>query len=223
PSQFITAVWLEPIQGEGGINLLQMDFLRQLRQLCDKNDWLLMVDEVQCGMGRTGKWLAHQWADIRPDVVSMAKGLASGLPIGAVIAGPVAKDIFQPGNHGCTFGGSPLVTRVAAETLAVVQVEGLLNNALEVGSYLKSQLIHNLKHLPQIVDIRGQGLMLGIELSRPCRHIMQLALEEGLLLSVTAEKVVRLLPPLILTQGQADEIVEKLCKVIEKFINGIDI
>jgi acetylornithine aminotransferase len=216
----VVAVFLETIQGEGGINPMHLDYLKDLRTLCDERDWLLMVDEVQSGMGRTGKWFAHQWAGIVPDVMPLAKGLGSGVPIGAVVAGPRAAQIFQPGNHGSTFGGNPLAMRAGIETIRIMQEEGLLDNAAEVGAHLKAGLEAALQGVAGVKEIRGQGLMLGIELDRPCTAITGLAAEAGLLLSVTADSVIRLVPPLILTQAEADQIVALLVPVIRSFLSA---
>ena len=189
----VVAVFFETIQGEGGINAMRVDYLQKVRALCDQKDWLLMIDEVQCGMGRTGKWFAHQWAGIVPDVMPLAKGLGSGVPIGAVVAGPRAADIFQPGNHGTTFGGNPLAMRAGVETLRIMEEEQLLENAAHVGAHLKRALARELGGLQGVTEIRGQGLMIGIELARTCNVLIQRAAEAGLLISVTADNVVRLL------------------------------
>jgi acetylornithine aminotransferase len=214
----VVAVFFETIQGEGGINPMRIDYLKQLRQLCDERDWLMMIDEVQCGMGRTGKWFAHQWAGIVPDVMPLAKGLGSGVPIGAVVAGPRAARIFQPGNHGTTFGGNPLAMRAGLETIRIMEEDGLLDNAVQVGTHLKASLENAFAGNPGVKEVRGQGLMLGIELTRPCGVLAQRALDAGLLLSVTADTVVRLVPPLILTRAEADEIVAILVPLIEAFL-----
>ncbi len=214
----VVAVFFETIQGEGGINPMRTDYLKEVRALCDQQDWLMMIDEVQCGMGRTGKWFAHQWAGIVPDVMPLAKGLGSGVPIGAVVAGPKAAQIFQPGNHGTTFGGNPLATRAGVETLRIMEEDGLLENAARVGEHLRAALDRELHKLPGFVEVRGQGLMLGIELDRPCGVIMNQALEAGLLLSVTADSVIRLVPPLIITVEEADEIVAILAPIVKKFL-----
>jgi acetylornithine aminotransferase len=214
----VTAVFMEVIQGEGGINPATVEYLRAARRICDEQGWLLMLDEVQCGMGRTGKWFAHQWAGITPDVMPLAKGLGSGVPIGAVVAGPKAKDIFQPGNHGTTFGGNPLAMRAGIETIRIMEEEGLLANAAKVGQHLRDALARELKaELANggVKEIRGSGLMLGIELSKPCGAILTQAADNGLLLSVTADTVVRLVPPLILSIAEADEIVSILCPLIK--------
>ncbi len=214
----VVAVFFETIQGEGGINPMRIDYLQQLRQLCDERDWLMMIDEVQCGMGRTGKWFAHQWAGIKPDVMPLAKGLGSGMPIGAGVAGPKAANIFQPGNHGTTFGGNPLAMRAGVETIRIMEEEGLLDNAAKVGAHLKTALQKALAGNPGVKDVRGQGLMIGIELTKPCGVLAQRALDAGLLLSVTADSVVRLVPPLILTEAEADEMVGILVPLIEAFL-----
>jgi len=214
----VVAVFFETIQGEGGIHAMRVDYLKQVRQLCDERDWLMMVDEVQCGMGRTGKWFAHQWAGIVPDVMPLAKGLGSGVPIGAVVAGPKAAHIFQPGNHGTTFGGNPLAMRAGVETVRIMEEQGLLANAAKVGAHLKAALEQRLASNSGVKEVRGQGLMIGIELTKPCGVLTERALNAGLLLSVTADSVVRLVPPLILTEAEADEIVGILVPLIEAFL-----
>ena len=214
----VVAVFLEAIQGEGGVKMAHMDYLREVRQLCDERNWLLMIDEVQCGMGRTGKWFAHQWAGIKPDVMPLAKGLGSGVPIGAVVAGPKAANIFQPGNHGTTFGGNPLAMRAGLETIRIMEEDGLLANAATVGAHLKAALQRELGSLPGVKDIRGQGLMIGVELNKPCTVIMQRAVEVGLLISVTADSVIRMVPSLILTTAEADEIVALLVPLVREVL-----
>jgi acetylornithine/N-succinyldiaminopimelate aminotransferase len=214
----VVAVFFETIQGEGGINPMRVDYLQQVRQLCDARDWLLMIDEVQCGMGRTGKWFAHQWAGIRPDVMPLAKGLGSGVPVGAIVAGPKAANIFQPGNHGTTFGGNPLAMRAGVETIRIMEEDGLLENAANIGAHLKGALASELGDLPGVKDIRGQGLMIGVELDRPCNVLTTRACEAGLLISVTADNVIRLLPPLIMNRAEADEVVERLVPLVKKFL-----
>ena len=189
-----------------------------MRELCDRHDLLLMLDEVQCGIGRTGKWFAHQWAGIQPDVMPLAKGLGSGVPIGAVVCGPRAANIFKPGNHGTTFGGNPLSMRAGIETLRIMEEEGLLENAAAVGAHLKAALERELAGVAGVTEVRGAGLMLGIELDRPCGVVLTRALEAGLLLSVTADSVVRLVPPLTLSVAEADEIVAILVPVIKTFL-----
>jgi len=214
----VVAVFLEAIQGEGGIHEMQLDYLRDVRALCDERDWLFMIDEVQCGMGRTGKWFAHQWAGIHPDVMPLAKGLGSGVPIGAVVAGPKAAHIFEPGNHGSTFGGNPLAMRAGIETMRIMKEDGLLENAAQMGEYLQAQLHKALSPLEGFKEVRGKGLMIGVELTRPCSVIMQKSLEAGLLLSVTADSVIRLVPALIITRDECDEIVARLTPVVKEFL-----
>ncbi len=217
----VVAVFVEAIQGEGGVNPLHMDYLRALRSLCDKRDWLLMIDEVQCGMGRTGKWFAHQWAGIVPDVMPLAKGLGSGVPVGAIVAGPRAAKVLGVGNHGSTFGGNPLAMRAGLATIAVMERDDLLANAQRVGDHLKACLAQGLAAQladGSVKDIRGQGLMLGIELAKPCGALMQQAMDKVLLISVTADSVVRLVPSLTLTEAQASDIAAILCPLISQFL-----
>ena len=217
----VVAVFFEAIQGEGGINPMDAGYMQQVRKLCDENDWLLMIDEVQCGMGRTGKWFAHQWAGIQPDVMPLAKGLGSGVPIGAVVAGPRAAHIFGPGNHGTTFGGNPLAMRAGIETLKIMEEDGLVAHAARVGAHLKAALSRELAgelKSGRVKEIRGFGLMLGIDLAVPCGEILQRAADNGLLLSVTADSVIRLVPPLILSEAEADNIVAILCPLIKQLL-----
>jgi acetylornithine/N-succinyldiaminopimelate aminotransferase len=214
----VVAVFFEAIQGEGGINSMKDDYLRDVRALCDERDWLLMIDEVQCGMGRTGKWFAHQWAGIKPDVMPLAKGLGSGVPIGAVVAGPKAANIFGPGNHGTTFGGNPLAMRAGVETLRIMEEEGLLANAAKVGDHLRAALARELAGEKGLKEIRGRGLMLGIELTVPCGELLARAAENGLLLSVTADTVIRMVPSLIMTTAEADEAVAILVPLIKQLL-----
>lgn len=214
----VTAVFFETIQGEGGVNPMRAEYLQQVRKLCDERNWLLMIDEVQCGVGRTGKWFAHQWAGIQADVMPLAKGLGSGVPIGAVVAGPKAANIFVPGNHGTTFGGNPLAMRAGIETIRIMEQDHLLANAAAMGERLMQGLRTQLAGVPGVVEVRGQGLMVGLELDRPCAEIMTLAADAGLLLSVTAERVIRLVPPLIITAAEIDEVLEKLIPIVKKFL-----
>ncbi len=206
----VVAVFFEAIQGEGGVNPLDDAYMRDVRALCDERDWLLMIDEVQCGIGRTGKWFAHQWAGITPDVMPLAKGLGSGVPIGAIVAGPKAANILQPGNHGSTFGGNPLAMRAGVETLAIMESEDLLTNASTVGDYFVNALKEAFKAETGVVSIRGRGLMVGVELNQPCGALVGQAAEAGLLISVTADSVIRMVPPLILTVEQAQTVVDLL-------------
>ncbi len=215
----VTAVFLEVIQGEGGVNPARTEYLQAVRKLCDDKGWLLMLDEVQCGMGRTGKWFAHQWAGIQPDVMPLAKGLGSGVPIGAVVCGPKAANVLQPGNHGTTFGGNPLAMRAGVETIKIMEEEQLLAHADRVGKHLHDALVRELGELKGVAEIRGQGLMIGIELDRPCGVLLQRAVDAGLLLSITADKVIRLLPALIITAEEADEIVAILVPLVKAFLS----
>ena len=215
----VVAVFFETIQGEGGVNPMRAQYLQDVRALCDARDWLLMIDEVQCGMGRTGKWFAHQWAGIKPDVMPLAKGLGSGVPIGAVVAGPKAAAIFAPGNHGTTFGGNPLSMRAGVETIRIMEEDGLLDNAAQVGKHLQTRLLTTLLGKPGVKEVRGQGLMIGIELDKPCGVITQRAADAGLLLSVTADSVIRLVPPLIMTVAEADEVAAILLPIIDQFLS----
>ena len=216
----VVAVFLETIQGEGGIHAARNDYLKAVRRLCDERDWLLMLDEVQCGIGRTGQWFAHQWAGIRPDVMPLAKGLGSGVPVGAVVCGPRAANVLGPGNHGTTFGGNPLAMRAGVETLRIMEEDGLLANAAKVGGELKAALQRELSKVPGFVEVRGEGLMLGIELDRACGELLGRAAEAGLMLSVTAERVIRLVPALILTSEEAAQIVQILVPLVTDFLSS---
>ena len=213
----VVAVLLEVLQGEGGIRPTDVKNLKDLRALCNERGWLMMIDEVQSGIGRTGKWLAHQWAEILPDVVVFAKGLGGGVPIGAIGACGPAAGVLGPGSHGTTFGGSPLVSAAGIATLRALEEEHLLENAATVGAHLKAALGKALLGTPGVREVRGQGLMLGIELEKPCSVLTARALEAGLLINVTRDRVVRLLPPLILTTQEADEIVKILVPLIKAF------
>jgi acetylornithine/N-succinyldiaminopimelate aminotransferase len=211
----VLAVWLEVLQGEGGIQVADVDYVRALRRLADERGWLLMIDEVQSGIGRTGKWFAHQWADIVPDVITLAKGLGSGVPIGACLTRGHAAGVFGPGNHGTTFGGGPLAMRAGLETLAIIEEEGLMENAVAQGERLRDGLQRALGNL---VEVRGRGLMIGIELDRPCGELVRQALDAGVLINVTHDRVIRLLPPLVLTAADADLIVERLAPLVRSFV-----
>ncbi|MDL5033215.1 aspartate aminotransferase family protein [Pelomonas sp. APW6] len=215
----ITAIFLETIQGEGGVKPARIDFLQQLRAVCDRRDLLLMLDEVQCGIGRTGQWFAHQWAGILPDVMPLAKGLGSGVPVGAVVCGPRAAKVMQPGNHGTTFGGNPLAMRAGVETLRLMEEEGLLANAARVGAELKAGLERELAGVAGVREVRGQGLMLGIELDRPAGALLGRCADAGLMVSVTADRVVRLVPALILSSEEAAQVVSLLVPVIKQFLS----
>jgi acetylornithine/N-succinyldiaminopimelate aminotransferase len=214
----VVAVFFEAIQGEGGINIAHIDYLQQVRALCNERNWLMMIDEVQCGMGRTGKWFAHQWANILPDVMPLAKGLGSGVPIGAVVAGPKAADIFQPGNHGTTFGGNPLAMRAGIETIRIMEEDGLMANAAAIGNRLKNGLEIALSGVTGVKEVRGLGLMIGVELAKPCTDLVKQCADNGLLISVTSDNVIRLVPPLILNASEADEIVSIVCPLIRQFL-----
>ena len=214
----VVAIFLETIQGEGGNNPARWDYLQGLRRICDEHDWLLMLDEVQCGIGRTGKWFAHQWAGIQPDVMPLAKGLGSGVPVGAIVVGPRAVDVLGPGNHGTTFGGNPLAMRAGVETLRIMEEDGVMANAAAVGAVLRAGLERELAGLAGVSDIRGAGLMIGIELDRPCGVLLGRAAEAGLMISVTAERVIRLVPPLILSADEAAQMVAILCPLVKAFL-----
>ncbi|MCL2075429.1 MAG: aspartate aminotransferase family protein [Betaproteobacteria bacterium] len=216
----VVAVMLEIIQGEGGINLASDEYLIALRTLCDEHDWLFAVDEVQCGMGRTGKWFGFQHAGILPDIMTLAKGLGSGVPVGACLAGGRAAGLFGPGNHGSTFGGNPLASVAALATIETIEAEGLLVNATQMGDWLKRELTAALASVTGVREIRGRGLMLGIELDRPCSELVVKALEAGLLINVTRDTVIRLLPPLIFSEVEARELVGKLVPLIRNFLKG---
>ena len=214
----VQAVWLEVLQGEGGIRVADAEYLRALRRLCDRNAWLLMVDEVQCGIARTGKWFGYEWAGIKPDVITLAKGLGSGVPIGAVIAGGRAKGTFGPGNHGTTFGGGPLACRAGLETLRIIEEENLLANAAAMGQRIRDGFAAALQGVAGVAAIRGQGLMIGIELDRPCGDLVKQALANRLLINVTQDRVIRLLPPLVINAREADEIVGRLAPLVRAFV-----
>ena len=216
----IAAILLEPIQGEGGVNAADNEYLENLRQLCDEHGWLMMLDEVQTGAGRTGKWFAFQHTNMKPDVLNLAKGLGNGIPIGACLARGEAAEVFAPGKHGSTFGGNPFASVAAKTVLDIIEDEDLLSNAAHQGEYLLNGFRETLGELNGIVDIRGKGLMIGIELDRPCTELVKQALEnENILINVTAEKVVRLLPPLIIDRSQADEIISRVSRLILNFLN----
>jgi acetylornithine/N-succinyldiaminopimelate aminotransferase len=214
----VVAVLSEAIQGEGGIIEARADYLRALRALCTEKSWLLMIDEVQSGIGRTGKWFAHQWAGISPDVMPLAKGLGSGVPIGACLAKGAAAQVFKPGNHGTTFGGGPLVAVAALRTLEIMEEDNLLANAAAMGVILKQSLAAGLAGVPGVVALRGQGLMLGLELDRPCGAIVEMALKIGLLTNVTQDSVIRILPPLIINAEEAAEIGRRIAEVTKVFL-----
>jgi len=214
----IVAILVEPIQGEGGIHVPDDSYLQQLREICDEQEWLLMLDEVQCGMGRTGKMFAHQHAGITPDVMSLAKALGNGVPIGACLAHGQAAELFAPGNHGTTFGGNPLASAAALAVCETIEKDNLIERAALLGTQLLEGFKAALADTAGIKEIRGKGLMVGIELDHDCPELVKLALEEKLLINVTAGKVIRLLPPLIMTDDQATELVEKLSQLIKRYL-----
>jgi acetylornithine aminotransferase len=214
----IVAVLVEPYQGEGGVNIPEASYLAKLRDICDRNAWLLMLDEVQTGIGRTGKWFAFQHTNILPDVMTLAKGLGSGVPIGACLARGVAAETFVPGKHGSTFGGGPLACTAALTTLQVMAEDDLLSHADDLGTYIRADLEKRLQGITGVREIRGQGLMVGIELDRPCGELVKLALPEKLLINVTNDTVVRLLPPLVMKRAEAALLTEKLADLIRVFL-----
>lgn len=214
----VVAVLVEPFQGEGGVNIPQAQYLRELWEICDQYDWLLMLDEVQSGIGRSGKWFAFQHSEIVPDVMTLAKGLGSGVPIGACLTRNRASDVLKPGNHASTFGGNPLVCAAAYETLAVLEEDALIDHAHELGEYIREQLRVQLAGVDGVVDIRGQGLLIGIELSVPCTELIKKALDQRLLINVTSEKVVRLLPALVMQEDEAKQVVDMTSRLIKTFL-----
>ncbi|MFN7086209.1 MAG: aspartate aminotransferase family protein [Burkholderiales bacterium] len=215
----VVAVLAELIQGEGGINICSPGYLRGLREICDAHGWLLMLDEVQSGTGRTGKWFAFQHSGVMPDVVTLAKGLANGVPIGACLAAGAAATLFKPGSHGSTFGGNPLACAAALATLAIIEEEGLMENAVQIGNLIRAGFAERLAGRPGVRDIRGAGLMIGIELAHPCGELVEQALEKGMLINVTADNVVRLLPPLNFTREQAGMVIDTLTPLILEFLS----
>jgi acetylornithine aminotransferase len=216
----IVAILVEPIQGEGGIRIPAAAYLPQLRAICDQHDWLLMLDEIQSGLCRSGKWFAFQHTSIQPDVMTLAKALGNGLPIGACLAGAKAAHIFAPGNHGSTFGGNPLACRAALATLKVMQDEHLAERAAELGQYFVTQFKQKLGSLSGVAEIRGQGLLLGIELNKDCGELVKQALAKGLLINVTAGNVIRLLPPLVINQTEADQIITIVTQLVQDFLES---
>jgi acetylornithine aminotransferase len=214
----IVAILIEPIQGEGGIRVPADDYLIRLREICDRSGWLLMLDEIQTGIGRTGRLFAFEHSGIQPDVVTLAKGLGNGVPIGACLARGAAAEVFSPGSHGSTFGGNPLACRAGRAVLETLIADGLIENAATQGAYLLDSLRAALGETRGVVEIRGRGLMFGIELDRPCGALVGQALEAGLLINVTAERVIRLLPPLIIDRAQVDELVGALTGLIHGFL-----
>jgi acetylornithine aminotransferase len=216
----VVAMLVEPITGEGGIRIPSPDYLRELRAICDSQGWLLMLDEVQTGIGRTGKWFGFQHSGVKPDVMPLAKGLGGGVPIGACLASGPAADLFQPGKHGSTFGGNPLACAAALAVLEIMEEERLVENAARAGDYLVERLRRDLGDLEAVREIRGKGLMIGIELDRPCGEVVSTALERGLIVNVTADNVVRLVPPLCLSIEHADLLLSTLVPLLREFVAG---
>lgn len=214
----IVAVLVEPYQGEGGVNIPQKKYLQGLREICDQYGWLLMLDEVQSGIGRSGKWFAFQHSDIKPDIMTLAKGLGSGVAIGACLARGAAAAVFKPGNHASTFGGNPLACAAAITTLNVITEDNLLDNAMKLGDYMRKRFAETLAGESGVVEIRGQGLMIGIELSKSCGDLVKQALAQGLLINVTSDKVVRLLPALMMQQEEADQAIDITSTLIKEFL-----
>jgi acetylornithine aminotransferase len=214
----VVAVLVEPVQGEGGIQIPDADYLQGIRTLCDDNNWLMMLDEIQTGMGRSGQWFSYQHSNARPDVMTVAKALGNGMPIGACLARGAAAEVLQPGNHGSTFGGNPLACRVGLAVIDTLQQDNLVERAALLGANLLAGLRAELADCDGVSDIRGHGLLLGIELAQPCAELVTLALEQGLLINVTAGNVVRLLPPLIMTDEQASQLVEQLSTLIKAYL-----
>jgi len=215
----IVAVLLEPVQGEGGINIPKKDYLKKVRSICDENDFLMIVDEVQSGMCRTGKWFAFQHDDVLPDVVTIAKALGNGVPIGACMAREKSSKLFQPGSHGSTFGGNPFVSRIALGVIDILEVNKMDEYAAKLGSYLLQNFRESLKGIEGIVDIRGKGLMIGIELEKECLDLVEKALKNKLLINVTSGNVIRLLPPLVMSEKEADQVVSILANVLKKYLH----
>jgi len=212
----VSAVMVEPIQGEGGINVSRLDYLRGLKNICDEHGWLFISDEVQCGLGRTGKWFVYQHAGFQPDVVPLAKGLAGGVPVGACVTGNRARGVFKPGNHGSTFGGNPLAMTGVVATLDAIKEEKLMERAVRVGDLIRKEI--QTQNLPGVADIRGMGSMIGIELDRPCGELVLDCLHAGLVLNVTADNVVRMLPPLVMNESEAREVVARFVPVLKAFL-----
>ncbi len=215
----VVAVLVEPYQGEGGVNIPQVHYLQGLRDLCNQYGWLLMLDEVQSGIGRSGKWFAFQHSNITPDVMTLAKGLGSGVAIGACLASGVAADLFKPGNHASTFGGNPLACAAALATLAILAEENLIDHAMNLGNFMRNRLKDQLANEAGVVQIRGQGLLIGVELSIPCSGLVKKALEKKLLINVTSDKVVRLLPALVMQQSESEQVVDTTCTIIKEFLS----
>jgi acetylornithine aminotransferase len=211
---------VEPIQGEGGINVSRLDYLRGLYELCQRKGWLFISDEVQCGLGRTGKWFVYQHAGFLPDVVPLAKGLGSGVAVGACVIGGRAKGVFKPGNHGSTFGGNPLAMTAVRTTLDTMKEENLLQNADRVGGILRNGLAEAFSGMKGVAEVRGMGMMIGVELEESCGDLVKQALEAGLVINVTVDKVVRLLPPLVMKEAEAREVLARLVPLVKAFVGN---
>ena len=215
----VVAVLVEILQGEGGVNVCHEGYLRGLREICEAHGWLLMLDEVQSGMGRTGKWFAFQHSGVKPDVMPLAKGLASGIPIGACVADGAAAQLFKPGNHGSTFGGNPLACAAALTTLDIIEEEHLMENAVKVGDFLRGELKRRIGGLKGVREIRGQGLLIGVELDHACGELVQQALDRGFLINVTVDNVIRLMPPLVFKMEEAGLLLETLVPLVTEFLD----
>jgi len=215
----VVAILAELVQGEGGVNICHDDYLKGLREICDTHSWMLMLDEVQTGMGRTGKWFAFQHSNVMPDVMPLAKGLAAGVPIGACLANGPAAQLFKPGNHGSTFGGNPLACAAALATIEIIEEERLMENAVKVGDYIRAELAQKIGGLKGVREIRGAGLLIGVELEHPCGELVQQALDRGYLINVTVDNVVRLLPPLTFRMEEAGLLVSALAPLITEFLD----
>ena len=216
----VVAVLVEPFQGEGGVNIPEAHSLQELRSLCNQYGWLLMLDEVQSGIGRSGKWFAFQHSNSMPDVITLAKGLGGGVAIGACLAKGIAAEVFKPGNHASTFGGNPLACAAALETLRVIDDENLLDHVTKLGDFIRDKLRSQLADVTGVVQVRGQGLIIGIELTVPCGELVKKALENKLLINVTSDKVIRLLPAFVMRQGEAEQVVDITCLLIKEFLNS---
>jgi len=215
----VVAILVELLQGEGGVNVCHDDYLHGLREICDAHEWLLMLDEVQSGMGRTGKWFAFQHFGVNPDVMPLAKGLGNGVPIGACLAAGPAAQLFKPGNHGSTFGGNPLACAAALATLDIIEEERLTENAVRIGDFIRAELARQLGERKGVKEIRGKGLMIGIELEYACGELVQQGLERGCLINVTVDNVIRLLPPLIFRREEAELLLTMLVPLIGEFLD----
>jgi acetylornithine aminotransferase len=215
----VCAVMVEPIQGEGGINISRLEYLRGLKEICEQHAWLFISDEVQCGLGRTGKWFVYQHAGFLPDVVPLAKGLGSGVPVGACVVGGRARGVFKPGNHGSTFGGNPLAMTAVVTTLDTMRDEHLLENAARVGKVIMEGLGAALGGAKGVTEVRGMGMMIGVELDEPCGELVKAGLDAGLVINVTADKVVRIMPPLVMSEAEGAEVVQRLVPLAKTFLD----